>query len=128
MRISIFASVAACACLAACSPYYSFLPKILTYEMETKRSDREAPDPALVVSKDIGTILPPATNARAISVGEPRKTNSGWAFCLAATIETPKGAKPVSFWVTVLFAGVYDRRPAEPADQCELEQYKPVGS
>ena len=128
LRIPVFASVAAGVCLAACSPYYSFLPKALTYEMETPRSDRGKPDPILIVSKDIGTILPQTTNARAISVGEPRKTNRGWAFCLTATVDTPKGAVPRTFWVTALFAGVYDRRPAEPDDQCELEQYKSVGS
>ena len=112
----------------SCSPYYSFLPKALTYEMaEVKPVDSVPPDVALITATELATIAPALIEPKAVEVAAPRKTNRGWAFCLAATINTQAGVRRTVLWVTVISQGIYDRRPAVPADQCELEQYRLIG-
>ena len=44
------------------------------------------------------------------------------------TSGTDATPRKVTFWVTVLTDGIYDRRRAEPADECDGEQFVRVSS
>jgi hypothetical protein len=114
--------------VGSCSPYYSFLPKALTYDMQDlHRADAAQPDPVLIASKNLRTILPSDVDPQSVSVGPPRSTRRGWSFCLKAIVlSSNAGKREAVFWITVLIDGIYDRRLAERTDQCELEQYTPV--
>jgi hypothetical protein len=107
-----------CAVVASCSPY------VLTYKASNPKPAEPPPDPLLIVSKSLETIVPRA-DPQSVSVSPVRRTTQGWSFCLATVLATGTDPTPrkVVFWVTVLTDGIYDRRRAEPADQCDGEQF-----
>jgi hypothetical protein len=109
------------AVVASCSPY------VLTYKTTGPKPPEVAPDPVLIVSKSLETIVPRA-DPQNVSVSPVRRTTQGWSFCLATVVATGTDPTPrrVTFWVTVLTDGIYDRRRAEPADQCDGEQFMRV--
>jgi hypothetical protein len=118
-----------CALTASCSPYYSFIPPVLTYKMAGPKPPEVPPDPVSIVAKSLETIVPRA-DPQSASVSPVRRTARGWSFCLATMITTGTDATPrkVTFWVTVLTDGIYDRRRAESADECDGEQFVRVSS
>jgi len=108
--------------LGACSPYYTSLPKALTYDMEeVKRAPAQRPDPVVIASNELASII--ATEARDVAVGPPRMGAYGWGFCLTAIVATNAGTANAVIWVTVYNPGIYGRRQAEPGDQCEFDRY-----
>jgi hypothetical protein len=109
------------ALVASCSPY------VLTYKTAGPKPPEVPPDPLLIASKSLETIVPRA-DPQNVSVTPVRRTERGWSFCLATMITTGTDPRPrkVTFWVTVLADGIYDRRRAEPADQCDGEQFMRV--
>ena len=121
--------IALFALTASCSPYYTFIPPVLTYKMAGPKPPEVPPDPAVIVAKSLATILPRA-DPQSTSVSPVRRTAQGWSFCLATMIASGIDPTPrkVTFWVTVLTDGIYDRRRAEPADECDREQFIRVSS
>ena len=110
---------------AACSPYYSFLPKFLTYDAPQEKRPDPPPDTVLIVSNDLATMFVPGSEPQDVAVAPPRKTKLGWAFCLTASVvgRIDSTRRKYAYWVTILNQGAYDLRRAEANDQCELEQY-----
>src|ERR1700737_1101389 len=102
------------ALVASCSPYYTFLPPVLTYKMTGPKPPEAPPDPVLIASKSLEAIVPRA-DPQNTSVSPVRRTTQGWSFCLATVVATGTDPPPrkVMFWVTVLTDGIYDRRRTE---------------
>src|SRR5436189_5272916 len=112
--------------LASCSPYYTSLPKALTYEMEeVKRPPAPRPDPVAIASNELPSIIA-STEVKNVKVGAPRMGQYGWGFCLTATVATNSGTTNAAIWVTVYNPGIYGRRQAEPSDQCEFDRYTAI--
>lgn len=112
--------------LEACSPYYTSLPKALTYNMEeVKRPPPPKPDPVAIASNELASIIA-ATEARNVAVGPPRMGAYGWGFCLTAIVATNNGEANTILWVTVFNPGIYGRRQAEPGDQCAFDRYTAI--
>src|SRR5581483_12341040 len=112
--------------VGACSPYYTFLPKALTYDMEeVKRPPAPMPDPISIASNELPSIIP-STEANSVAVGPARMGRHGWGFCLTAAVATNSGTTSTVLWVTVYGSGIYGRRQAEPGDQCEFDRYTAI--
>ena len=125
MARSVYAMIVALM-LGACSPYYTFLPKALTYDMEeVKRPPAPRPDPIAIASTELPSIIA-STEVSNVAVGPPRMGKYGWGFCLTATASTNSGPANTVLWVTVYNPGIYGRRLAEPGDQCEFDRYTAV--
>jgi hypothetical protein len=120
-------AVLATTLLGSCSPYYSFLPSALTYEMSSvKRSNEPPPNPVEIAQRDLPLMFVSDADPKDAAVAPVRKGEQGWAFCLKATVSSNAGRRAVTLWITVIVDGLYDRRPAVPADQCATERYTPV--
>ena len=112
--------------LGACSPYYTFVPKPLTYEMEeVKRPAAPIPDSIAIASNELPSIIA-SSDVSNVAVGPPRTGKYGWGFCLTATIGTNSGPAKTVLWVTVYNPGIYGRRPAESGDQCAFDRYTAI--
>jgi hypothetical protein len=112
--------------LGSCSPYYTALPKALTYQMETdKRAEPPRPDPVAIATNEMPSIIA-ASAVQNAAVGPPRMGKYGWGFCLTATVVAEAGPTKIALWVTVYDRGVYGRRQVEPGDQCEFDRYTAI--
>src|SRR4051794_24568732 len=70
----------------SCSPYYSFLPRVLTYEVaEGRPAESPPPDPVAIATADLRSIFG-AGDPHDVSVAAPRRDPRGWSFCLAAKV------------------------------------------
>jgi len=112
--------------VGSCSPYYTFLPKALTYDMEpAKRYEAPKPDPVAIAANELPSIIA-AAEVQDVAVGQPRMGKYGWGFCLTATVSSNAGPTRTVLWVTVYDRGVYGRQQAGPSDQCEFDRYTAV--
>jgi len=112
--------------LGSCSPYYTFLPKALTYDMEpVRRSEAPKPDPVAIATNELPSIIA-AAEVQNVAVGPPRMGRYGWGFCLTATVTSNAGPTKTVLWVTVYDRGIYGRQQAGLEDQCELDRYTTV--
>ena len=113
---------------ASCSPYYSFLPELLTYKISERSTfEPPPPDPVAIASAELRSLIA-SGDPHDIAVGSARRGPQGWSFCLTAKVSNAmNGAiRKQVYWVTALSPGIYSRRTAEPADQCDIEQYTSV--
>jgi hypothetical protein len=113
---------------ASCSPYYSFLPDLLTYKIsEGRPPEAPPPDPVAIASAELRSLIS-SGDPHDVAVGSARRSPQGWSFCLTANVSNAVNGRirKAAYWVTVQSPGIYTRRPAEPADQCDIEQYAQI--
>jgi hypothetical protein len=103
-----------------------FCQSSLTYDVLEGKKPEVAPDTSTLTAKDLKIAFPASAEARDFSVSPARKAKYGWAFCLKATRGDGDTRRRIVLWMNILAPGVFDRRPAEAADQCELVQYTQI--
>jgi hypothetical protein len=107
--------------------YATFAPEAIRLP---KPVNQRLPDPepeaARLVRDGLDSVFLKGANPRNVKISKPRRdpSSTGWTVCLKATTTTVGGHTRAVTLVVYIVRGELDlRRPAEPNDGCESEDY-----